>query len=146
MVSQQQENSRTFKDLYCFLRTFQAWNFIFQIQGLSRIFQDRGNPASPPWNSLHSGQTWRWRSSFFLPFHPPCRIYRNISMCQITILILTNSTFGAKQFMITLVTINVKEITGNSNKNNQFHSLVYFHFVKLQSNTFTERTPKISTD
>ena len=42
--------------------------------------------------------------------------------------------------MITLVTINVKEITGNSNKNNQFHSLVYFHFVKLQSNTFTERT------
>ena len=43
-VSQQQENSRTFKNLYYFSRTFQAWNFIFQIQGLSRIFQDRGNP------------------------------------------------------------------------------------------------------
>ena len=43
-VSQQQENSRTFKDLYCFARTFQARNFISQIQGLSRIFKDRGNP------------------------------------------------------------------------------------------------------
>ena len=29
-------NSRTFQDLYCFSRTFQALNFIFQIQGLSR--------------------------------------------------------------------------------------------------------------
>ena len=45
-VSQQQENSRTFKNFYCFSRTFQAWNFIFQIQGLSRIFKDRGNPVN----------------------------------------------------------------------------------------------------
>ena len=35
----------TFKDLYCFSGTFQAWNFIFQIQGLSRISQDRGYPV-----------------------------------------------------------------------------------------------------
>ena len=28
----------------------------------------------------------------------------------------------------------------------QIFSLVYLHFGKLQSNTFTERIPKISTD
>jgi hypothetical protein len=35
-------NSRTFKDFYWFSRTFQSWNFVFPIQGLSRIFKARG--------------------------------------------------------------------------------------------------------
>ena len=33
-----------FQGPYQFSRTFQAWNFNLQIQGLSRIFKDRGDP------------------------------------------------------------------------------------------------------
>ena len=45
-VSRQLENSRTFKDFYCFSRTFQAWNFILQIQGLSRTVGTVTNVSS----------------------------------------------------------------------------------------------------
>jgi hypothetical protein len=36
-------NSRTFKEFYCFSRTFQFKDFL--IQGLSRIFKARGHPG-----------------------------------------------------------------------------------------------------
>ena len=77
------ENSRTFKNFYCFSRTFQVWNFIFQIQGLSKIFKNHGNTD-------YSMDITAWISKNIIRTHMIQHSLKqnlqNTSMCEMRIL------------------------------------------------------------